>query len=390
MTTTAESAAARARSASAAGSAPESADAPANLAAPQIADGADVVKAPAGLPALVRVVRVVRETSDAVSLELEPEPDDAHRFDYRPGQFLTLRIPSDLTGSVSRCYSLSSAPHEGGALKVTVKRTVDGYGSNWLCDNAAEGSILRVLPPAGLFTPSSLDLDLLLFAGGSGITPVLSILKAVLAQGSGRCTLIYANRDEKSVIFAAELAELAAAHPDRLHVVHWLESVQGLPSVEQLTALVRPWAEREVFVCGPAPFMTAVGAAMTAHGAARARVHMEKFVSLSGNPFETGNEPAPAAADDTDSASVEIDLDDATHRMAWPRRQVLLDTLLAAGLEAPYSCREGACSACVCRVVSGEVSMRRNEVLEQEDLADGYVLACQAVPVSDDISITYS
>lgn len=343
----------------------------------------------ADAPALVRVVRVVRETADAVSLELVPEPGAAERFDYRPGQFLTLRIPSDLTGSVSRCYSLSSAPHEVGVLKVTVKRTADGYGSNWLCDNATEGSTLQVLPPAGLFTPSSPDLDLLLFAGGSGITPVLSILKSVLAQGSGRCTLIYANRDETSVIFAAELAELAAEHPDRVQVVHWLESVQGLPSVEQLTALARPWAEREVFVCGPAPFMTAVGAAMSAHGAERARVHMEKFVSLSGNPFETGNEPAPdEPAGDT--AAVEVELDDATHRLAWPRRQVLLDTLLAAGLEAPYSCREGACSACVCRVVSGEVSMRRNEVLEQDDVADGYVLACQAVPVSDDISISYS
>ncbi|WP_227980582.1 ferredoxin--NADP reductase [Nocardia spumae] len=341
--------------------------------------------------AQVRIVRVVRETPDAISLELEPEAGHAERFGYRPGQFLTLRIPSALTGSVSRCYSLSSAPHEGGTLKVTVKRTVDGYGSNWLCDNATAGSTLQVLPPAGLFTPASLDLDLLLFAGGSGITPVLSILKSVLAQGSGHCTLIYANRDETSVIFAAELAELAAAHPDRLQVLHWLESVQGLPSVDQLAALARPWADREVFVCGPGPFMTAVSAAMGVHGADRGRVHLEKFVSLSGDPFETADEPdGTEPAEATDRATVEVELDDATHRMAWPRRQVLLDTLLAAGLEAPYSCREGACSACVCRVVSGEVSMRRNEVLEDDDLAEGYVLACQAVPVTDDISITYS
>ncbi|MEU6560328.1 ferredoxin--NADP reductase [Nocardia nova] len=386
MTTTAESAGARARSAQG-GPAPATTDSAVDRAAPQDLAGIAGPTPAGGGPALLRVVRVVRETADAVSLELVPEPEAAERFGYRPGQFLTLRIPSDRTGSVSRCYSLSSAPHQPGALKVTVKRTAGGYGSNWLCDNATEGTTLQALPPAGLFTPSSLDLDLLLFAGGSGITPVLSILESVLARGSGRCTLIYANRDENSVIFAAELTELAAAHPDRLQVVHWLESVQGLPTVEQLTALVRPWAEREVFVCGPAPFMTAVGAAMSAHGAQRARVHMEKFVSLSGNPFETGR---AESADDTESASVEVDLDEATHRLAWPREQVLLDTLLAAGLEAPYSCREGACSACVCRVVSGEVAMRRNEVLEEDDLADGYVLACQAVPVSDDISITYS
>lgn len=342
--------------------------------------------------ASVQVVRVVRETDDAVSLELAPDAEHAGRFTYKPGQFLTLRIPSELTGSVSRCYSLSSAPHEDGPLKVTIKRTVEGYGSNWLCDNAVEGMSLDVLPPAGLFTPSSLDTDLLLFGGGSGITPVLSILKAALAQGSGHVTLVYANQHENSVIFASELSELAAAHPDRLLVLHWLQSVQGLPTVEQLAALAKPWAGREVFVCGPGPFMDAVGAAMTSLGADRKRVHAEKFVSLSGNPFEDDavavDMDAEAAAGD--NATVTVELDGENHEITWPRQQTLLDVLLAKGLEAPYSCKEGACSACVCRVVSGEVSMRRNEVLEDADLEDGYVLACQAVPVTDDVSVTYS
>ncbi|AYF74059.1 ferredoxin--NADP reductase [Nocardia yunnanensis] len=338
--------------------------------------------------ASVRVVRVVRETADAVSLELAPASAHAERFAYRPGQFLTLRIPSELTGSVSRCYSLSSAPHEDGPLKVTVKRTSDGYGSNWLCDNATEGLILDVLPPAGVFTPESLDTDLLLFAGGSGITPVLSILKSVLARGTGHCTLIYANQHENSVIFAAELAGLAAAHPDRLLVLHWLQSVQGLPSVAALAALARPWAGREVFVCGPGPFMDAVTAAMADLGADRKRVHSEKFVSLAGNPFETGTAATPVV-DDADTAVARVELDGENHQLAWPRQQTLLDTLLAQGLDAPYSCKEGACSACVCRVVSGEVSMRRNEILEEADIADGYVLACQAIPVTDDVTVTY-
>ncbi|WP_460725367.1 2Fe-2S iron-sulfur cluster-binding protein [Nocardia heshunensis] len=344
--------------------------------------------APAGGIASARIVRVVRETADAVSLELTPEDAHAERFGYRPGQFLTLRIPSDLTGSVSRCYSLSSAPHEGGPLKVTVKRTVDGYGSNWLCDNAAEGLTLDVLPPAGIFTPDSLDTDLLLFAGGSGITPVLSILKSVLAQGSGHCTLIYANQHENSVIFAAELAELVAAHPDRLLVLHWLQSVQGLPNVAALAALARPWAGREVFVCGPGPFMDAVAAAMTELGADRKRVHIERFVSLTGNPFESDT-AATDVVDDGDAAVAHVELDGENHELRWPRQQTLLDTMLAKGLDAPYSCKEGACSACVCRVVTGEVSMRRNEILEAADIADGYVLACQAVPVTDDVTVTY-
>ncbi|MGW4740264.1 2Fe-2S iron-sulfur cluster-binding protein [Nocardia xishanensis] len=329
----------------------------------------------------LRVARVIAETTDAVSLEFVAEgPPPA----YRPGQFLTLRIPSDRTGSVARSYSLSSAPHEDGPLKVTVKRTASGYASNWLCDNAAEGMEFDSLPPAGVFTPDSLDDDLLLLAAGSGITPVLSIAKSALAQGRGHYTLIYANRDERSVIFAGELARLAAAHPDRLTVVHWLETVQGLPSARQLEALLAPWADRPVFVCGPAPFMDAVESAAAALGVDR--VHSERFLSLTGDPFA----PVPAAdAGHEDAASVTVDIDGDTHEFGWPRETVLLDVLLARGVEAPYSCREGACSACVCRVSDGEVKLLRNDVLEKEDLADGYVLACQAIPVTDTVRITY-
>jgi 3-ketosteroid 9alpha-monooxygenase subunit B len=211
---------------------------------------------------------------------------------------------------------------------------------------------------------------------------VLSILKSALAQDSGRCTLIYANRDENSVIFADELKSLTAAYPDRLVVLHWLESVQGLPSVRTLSTLIAPWTDREIFVCGPAPFMDAVVEASGNLGMDRTRVHVEKFVSLSGDPF--------AEVEDTgDAALVEVELDGTTNEFAWPRTTVLLDLLLARGIEAPYSCREGACSACVCRVVDGEVKLMRNEVLEREDLADGYVLACQAVPVTDTVRITY-
>ncbi|MEV0293602.1 ferredoxin--NADP reductase [Nocardia sp. NPDC050710] len=335
-----------------------------------------------GIP--LRVVGVIAETADAVSIRLVA--DSGQPVAYRPGQFLTLRIPSDRTGSVARSYSLSSAPHEDGPLQVTVKRTVAGYGSNWLCDNATEEMIIDSLPPAGIFTPGSLDADLLLCAAGSGITPVLSIVKSVLARGTGHCTLIYANRDERSVIFADTLAELAAAHPDRLTVVHWLQAVQGLPTARQLAALIRPWSQREIFVCGPVPFMDAVEAAADALGIERTRVHSEKFLSLSGDPFA----PVAAAPPETaDGAAVTVEFDGATHEFAWPRETVLLDALLARGIEAPYSCREGACSACVCRVATGEVKLLRNDVLEKEDLADGYVLACQAVPVTDTVRITY-
>ncbi|MFL6119440.1 2Fe-2S iron-sulfur cluster-binding protein [Actinophytocola sp.] len=330
----------------------------------------------------LRVADVVPETADACSLVF-----DSPGFDYRPGQFLTLRIPSDRCGSVARCYSLSSSPHVDPSLKVTVKRTVDGYCSNWICDSVSPGDELESLAPAGIFTPSSLDADLLLFAAGSGITPVMSIVKSALAAGSGRVVLVYANRDEASVIFAAELVELVARHPSRLTVVHWLESVQGLPATETLAALAAPYGSYEAFICGPAPFMTAVRAALSGLGVARDRVHLERFKSLGANPFERAvvEEPATAAR----TASVTVTLDGVTSSHEWPADTKLLDLLLARGLDAPYSCREGACSACACRLVSGEVKMLNNDVLDEEDLADGIRLACQSLPVTDEVEISY-
>lgn len=324
------------------------------------------------------VAEVIAETADAHSVVFELAPEQAGAFRYRPGQFLTLRI-----GTAARCYSLSSAPHEGSRLKVTVKRTDSGYGSNWICDNIRAGATIDVLPPAGVFTPTNLDENLLLFAGGSGITPVMSILKTALRQGNGQLVLVYANRDEQSVIFRDELAALSREHPERLLVLHWLESVQGLPSVEQLRALAKPFAEFETFLCGPTPFMAAAKQALQNLGVPRMRMHLEKFVSLSGNPFDT----EPADSDET--AALRVDLDGEQHEFTWPRRRKLLDLLLDKGLDAPYSCREGQCSACACRIVSGEVKMLNNEVLDSEDIAEGLVLACQSVPLTDDVSVTY-
>lgn len=333
----------------------------------------------------LRVAEVVVETPDARSVVFEIPDEHASAFRYAAGQFLTLRIPSDRTGSVARCYSLSSAPHEN-RVQVTVKRT--GYASGWVCDNLRAGMSLDVLAPAGVFSPSSVDEDFLLFAAGSGITPVMAILKTALEQGSGRVVLVYANRDERSVIFAGELASLAKRFGDRLVVVHWLESVQGLPDVAQLRGLASAYTSHEAFLCGPAPFMAAVREALGQLGMPRDRVHVEKFTSLSGNPFEAVTEE-PEAESDEAPASLTVSLDGETRSLAWPRQRKLLDHLLDAGLDAPYSCREGQCSACACRIVSGEVKMLHNEVLDAEDIADGIVLACQSLPVTDDVSISY-
>ncbi len=347
----------------------------------------------------LRVVDVIAETADASSIVLEVPEEARADFGYRPGQFLTVAVPSDRTGVVARCYSLSSTPSETDLLKVTVKRTVEGYGSNWINDNLRPGSSLTVLPPSGIFTPASLDADLLLFAGGSGITPVISIAKAALAEGSGSVVLLYANRSESSVIFAAELTELAQKHPDRFVVVHWLESVQGLPTTEHMQAFARHFTSYDAFVCGPGPFMQGVVSALKQLGFPRERRHQEKFVSLGGNPF--GDQAEDLAVDQDDEAEVEAartapasiagELDGREFAFDdWEPGQRLLDLLLAKGVAAPYSCREGSCSACACRLVEGEVRMLHNEVLDRDDLADGIRLACQSLPVSDRVRISYS
>lgn len=215
----------------------------------------------------------------------------------------------------------------------------------------------------------------------------MAILKSALRHGSGRIVLVYANRDETSVIFASELAAMAREHPERLVLVHWLESVQGLPSVTQLRELARPYAEFDAFLCGPEAFMTAGKQALKDLGMPRKRIHLERFVSLGGNPFE--DRASAAASDEAGTTELSVDLDGSQHSFSWPRQEKLLDFLLARGLDAPYSCREGQCSACACRIVSGEVKMLNNEILDSEDIDDGIVLACQSVPLTDEVSVTY-
>jgi 3-ketosteroid 9alpha-monooxygenase subunit B len=295
---------------------------------------------------------------------LDIPPELAEVFSYRPGQFLTVRVPTE-DGSVARCYSLSSSPHAGEAPTITVKRTGGGYASNWIADHVRPGGVLDVLPPAGTFCPDSLEGDFLLFAAGSGITPVMSILKSVLAAGRGRIVLVYASRDERSVIFSSQLRRLVA-ETDRLLVVHWLDSLYGQPTAAAMAALAGPYADAETFICGPDPYLALVREALRRLGAKG--VHVERFVPLAENPFEV-TEPTGGT---------------------WPAGTRMLDVLIDEGLDPPFSCREGVCGACACQLTGGEVGMAHNEVLEAEDLAEGYILACQALALTPEVSITYS
>ncbi len=172
----------------------------------------------------------------------------------------------------------------------------------------------------------------------------MSILKSALSAGRGRIVLIYANADERSVIFASALRELRAATPGRFVLTHWLDALHGPPDVASLRELARPYSSYEAFICGPDPYMTAVKQALAELGVPTPRVHLERFLSLAENPFEATADVGGVAA------TLEVELDDEKHKLDWPPGQRMLDAMIDAGLDAPYSCREGVCGACACRL----------------------------------------
>jgi 3-ketosteroid 9alpha-monooxygenase subunit B len=333
---------------------------------------------------------VIDETPMARSIVFDVPEGEQAAFRYVSGQFLTLRLPVGTGTWCARCYSISSSPAVEEHLKVTVKRVEGGIGSNWICDRLSVGETIDVLPPAGMFTWQPGARKLLMFAGGSGITPVISIVKTALHTSDAEIVLIYANRDDRSVIFAAELRDLESCFPGRLLTIHLLESTSGLPTAVGLHRLTAPYLDSDAaYICGPGPFMALVAAMLADSGLSRDRIKIEKFRSLESDPFVGATVSAASAEPAGATAMLAVTLDGERRSLRWPGDVRLLDRIIAEGLNPPYSCREGACSACACRLISGQVKMVRNEVLEQEDIDDGWILACQSLPVSDEVEISY-
>ncbi len=334
----------------------------------------------------LRVREIVKETEDSCSVVLERAREDIDPYRYRPGQFLTLRIPTP-EGAVTRCYSLCSSPDAREPMRIGVKAVPGGLASNWINQQLRVGDEIESLPPAGNFWPRSFSHPLTLFAGGSGVTPMLSIAKSAIIQGCPDILLVFANRDRESVMFRSALSELAAENRS-LTVIHWFDQERGFMSEADIREMAGTRTESDVYVCGPEPFMNMVSDSLAAMGLPKRRIHLERFKSLDGDPFTVAREAA--TVDDTAAtARVKVSLYDAVHELDWPRSQTLLALLEEAGLAPPFSCREGRCSACACVLRSGKVSMMRNDALEPEDLEDGLILSCQALPITDEIQIEY-
>ncbi|SDH71301.1 3-ketosteroid 9alpha-monooxygenase subunit B [Pseudomonas panipatensis] len=337
----------------------------------------------------LEVAEVIDETADARSLVLRIPEALAERFRYQAGQFLTFRVP--FAGQrLTRCYSMSSAPELDAQLRVTVKRVDGGRVSNWMNENVRAGDHLDVLPPAGHFHLGAQDRELVLFGGGSGITPVYSILRSALATRNCRVRLIYANRDEASVIFRDELRELARAHGERLQVIHVLDSVQGFLGAADVRHLVHDRHDAEFFICGPGPFMDTVERTLLELQVEPARIHVERFVSPPDpDALDAAQEQARSAAAEVAVERLRVALDGAEYEVPCTPGETLLESCRKAGLAAPASCEEGFCGACMCRVEQGEVLLPRNDVLSPAELAEGWTLACQGRPGSREVSVRF-
>jgi 3-ketosteroid 9alpha-monooxygenase subunit B len=332
----------------------------------------------------LRIAKIIQETPDARSFVLEIPADLAEKYRYRAGQFLTFRVPH-ADGAFNRCYSLSSAPETDVLPKVTVKRVVGGKGSNWFHDALKEGGTLDVLPPAGRFVLGEGDAPLLLFGGGSGITPMISLIKSALKAGKRTIRLFYANRNKPSIIFNAELVALLKAHPGRLEVIHHLDAEHGSATPGQIAAAAKGFENAEAYLCGPGSFMNIVETALLASGLPRERVRLERF-DASGN-----DAVAVEAAEEGDviPSEITIHFENKTHKVPYKKGQSILEAARAAGLNPLSSCEEGFCASCAAKRIKGKVVLAKNDIYMPDDLANDWILTCQGHCFGPEVEITY-
>ena len=348
----------------------------------------------------LRVAEIVPETAEANSIRFAVPAELRETFAFQAGQHLTLK--ADIGGEeVRRNYSLCTAPDDGEWM-VTVKRIAGGVFSNWVGDHLRPGDTLDVLPPHGSFT-TRFDPQrarrYVGFAGGSGITPVISLIRTALKTEPGsRFTLLYGNRDSSSVIFLDALAGLKDRHMGRFELYHFLAEDAGDvalfngmldqkmcgDAIEQLVG--DAGSVDEWFICGPGPMMDAAESALLDRAVAREKIHIERF---------TAHRPSAAIAQEIAAlqtraagTSLSVTLDGRTRRVAFTKSNIL-DSARAAGLPAPFACKAGVCATCRAKVTAGKVEMAARYGLTDEEIAAGYVLTCQSVPAGDGVAVDY-
>ena len=346
------------------------------------------------------VAKVERETRDAIAITFAIPPALAGQFRFEQGQHLTVRAA--IGGEdVRRSYSICSAVQEG-ELRIAVKRNPGGVFSTWANDALHVGDKIDVLPPLGHF---NVPLDpaqckhYVGFAAGSGITPLLSIVKTTLAvEKTSEFTLFYGNRASGTVMFKEELAALKDDYLTRFNLVHVLsreaqdiELLHGRIDRAKADALLAHWVDLDtvdaVFVCGPDGMMRAVVEALLGRGFPETKIRIERFAtSIPKQEHRAGKASTPGHTE----CEVTVVVDGATRTFIVEKgRESILEAGLRAGIELPYSCKAGVCSTCRAKLVTGEADMDANFALEDYEVARGFVLTCQCYPVTDKVTVDY-
>jgi ring-1,2-phenylacetyl-CoA epoxidase subunit PaaE len=348
----------------------------------------------------LRVAEIVPETDEANSILFEVPEELKSAFRFKAGQHLTLR--ADIGGEeVRRNYSLCVAP-DAGEIRVTVKRIAKGVFSNWVGDELKPGDTLDVMTPHGSFTTefdSAAERRYVGFAGGSGITPVISLIRTALAaEPRSRFTLFYGNRDSNSVIFLEALAALKDRYMGRFELYHFLSDEEG--DVELFNGMLNretcdeaiehlvddPTAIDAWFICGPGPMMDAAEKALLEKDVAKDRIHIERFTA--GRPSAALAAQIAALQEEAAGQTISVTLDGRTRKVEFSAANIL-DSAREAGLPAPFACKAGVCATCRAKVTKGKVEMAARYGLTDEEVAAGYVLTCQSVPVGEGVAVDY-
>ncbi|GAB4546248.1 MAG: phenylacetate-CoA oxygenase/reductase subunit PaaK [Ruegeria sp.] len=349
----------------------------------------------------LEVTDIHKTIRDAVVVTLKPVNGAAEEFDFVQGQYLTFRREFD-GEELRRSYSICAGKDDG-VLQVGIKRVEGGAFSTWANTELKVGDRLQAMPPMGAFhTPldPSAHRQYLGFAGGSGITPVLSILKTTLArEPHSRFTLVYANKGVNTIMFREELEDLKNQYMGRLNVIHILETdaqeidlFTGLVTKEKCAELFQHWIDVEntdtAFICGPEPMMLGIAEALREHGLDDSQIKFELFASAQPGRAKRKQGDAASAAQ-ANQTQARVTLDGATQTITMPKDQTILDAALENAMDAPYACKAGVCSTCRCKVIEGEVEMVANHALEDYEVEKGYVLSCQAYPLTDNVVVDY-
>ncbi|MDG6101073.1 phenylacetate-CoA oxygenase/reductase subunit PaaK [Dactylosporangium aurantiacum] len=339
-------------------------------------------------------------TDDSVVVTFDVPAPQRAAFAFQAGQHLTVRR-FDGDTEIRRSYSICSTPAQlarEGLLRVGIRAVPGGAFSSFAVAGLCPGDEIDVMPPLGHFTSAfdpSRTRHYAALVAGSGITPVLSIIATALdVEPSSRCTVVYGNRAAGTVMFAEELADLKDRHRERLHVIHVLSReaqesalLSGRLDEQRIGAvldtLLPAGTVDEWFLCGPHGMVLDARVALSVRGVPDDAVHTELF--------HVADVPVPAAPRTDDAAGVTVDivLDGRTSRISMAADERILDAALRQRPELPYACKGGVCSTCRAKVVEGEVSMARNFALEPDELAAGYVLTCQALPITDKVVVDY-